>query len=592
MLKKYLQQIVILIITLVFFHSCAKEMAPTGGPKDTTPPLVIREIPPNNSVNFDEKRIKIYFDEFVQLKNIQEELLISPPFAEKPKMVLKGKKLVITFQDTLPTNKTVNFSFYNAIVDINEGNPLYDYQYVFSTGNTIDTSFIDGRLLYAETGKAVEKTHIHLYENFEDSVVSKKLPSYMARTNKDGIFVIKSLGTGPYKLFALDDKNRNDLYDQPTEPIAFVFDSIKPEVEWTTIYDTLQIIDSINVALNDTVFYDSIIENRVQVSKLKPFQMRMFVKDYKKHYIRTKKRLRMGLFSFGFNRPLDTIGFSAELLKPQTDKNTWFEEERVSSDSLLYWVSDSALYKSDSIQLKISYPFNDSLNNIITKTDTIFLAYDLDKLTKEDTTISIKNNLRSNKLDIDTTLQITFSEPVKEVNEDLIYFKIKTDTAFANYPFQWNLVTNKQATVSFNPDLLADYRLILDSLSVTGMYGNVLDSSVTTFSFFEKGDYGNFILLVDTLQPNAIYELIQKKKVVRRIKYATQKSIDFNQLIPGKYNLRVLIDNNNNGVWDTGNYYEKLQPELIIAFPTEIVIKENWDTEQNWDISDEYKLFD
>jgi hypothetical protein len=139
---------------------------------------------------------------------------------------------------------------------------------------------------------------------------------------------------------------------------------------------------------------------------------------------------------------------------------------------------------------------------------------------------------------------------------------------------------------------LADYRLILDSTSVTGIYDNVLDSSVVTFSYYEKGDYGNFILLVDTLQPNAIYELTQKKKTVRRIKYATQKSIEFNQLLPGKYNLRVLIDANRNGVWDTGNYYEKLQPELIIAFPTEIVVKENWDTEQNWDISDDYKLFE
>jgi len=146
-----------LLFVISLLNQCAKEAAPTGGPKDFDPPMVLAEVPANHSINFASKKAKIYFDEFVSLKNLQEELLISPPFKRKPKFIVKGKRLIITFLDTLPKDKTVNLNFYNSIVDVNEANALKNYQYVFSTGPVIDTSFIDGRLLNARTGKPMEK---------------------------------------------------------------------------------------------------------------------------------------------------------------------------------------------------------------------------------------------------------------------------------------------------------------------------------------------------------------------------------------------------------------------------------------------------
>lgn len=582
----------ILFVALFIVNSCAKEASPTGGPKDITPPEVIFETPHNYSTNFKEKRAKIYFNEYIQLKNLQEELLISPPFKEKPKIVLKGKKIIVTFQDSLPRSRTVNMNFCNAIVDLNESNPLPQYQYVFSTGQIIDTSFIDGRVVDAQTGKPIEKALVLLYENFNDSIVSQQLPSYISRTNKQGVFVINHLHSGPYKIFALVDKNRNTLFDQPTEPVAFLNDSIKPLVKWTGLIDTLQVM---NVgAQGDTIYIDSLIEKQVQVSTLKPFQLKMFVYDYKKFYLNSKSRISRSLLSFGFSKSIDTLDYEINILKPKVSSETPFIKHMIAADSVLYYLTDSVLFTADSIILNISYPYTDSLNKVVTRTDSIVLTYNQKQLTKADTLLTFSTNLRTKKLDIDSILQINWSEPLKEIDQTKIYFQVKRDTIFE--PLDFLLDTDKlflNTHISFKQDLLATYRLIFDSAAFVGSTGKILDSTAITFNYFENADYGNLVVTLDTITNDAIYQLVDKKnKVISEIKYPISTKVQFNQLIPGTYSLRVLIDRNRNGKWDTGNYYKKLQPEVTIAMPGEVVIKGNWDTEQNWDISSELKLLD
>lgn len=582
----------LLFVTLFIVNSCAKEASPTGGPKDITPPEVIYETPYNYSTNFQEKRAKIYFNEYIQLKNLQEELLISPPFKEKPKIVLKGKKLIVTFQDSLPRSRTVNMNFYNAIVDLNESNPLPQYQYVFSTGENIDTSFIDGRVVDAQTGKPIEKALVLLYENFNDSIVSQQLPSYISRTNKQGVFVLNHLNTGPYKIFALVDKNRNTLYDQPIEPVAFLCDSIKPLVKWTGLIDTLQVMDV--SAEGDTTYTDSLIEKRVQVSTLKPFQLKMFVYDYEKFYLNSKTRISRSLLSFGFSRSIDTLVHDIKILKPKISSKIPFIKHMVTADSVLYYLTDSVLFKADSIILNILYPFTDSLNKVVNRTDSIVLTYNQKQLTKADTLLTFSTNLRTKKLDIDSTLQINWSEPLKEIDQTKIFLQIKRDSLFE--PIDFVLNTNElflNTHIAFKQDLLASYRLIFDSAAIVGSTGKILDSTVIAFNYFENADYGNLVITLDTITKDVIYQLVDKKnKVVSEIKYPISTKVQFNQLIPGTYGLRVLIDRNRNGKWDTGNYYKNIQPEVTIAMPGDVVIKGNWDTEQNWDISSELKLFD
>ncbi len=577
----------------VILYSCAKEAAPAGGPKDHTPPKVLEERPPNESTNFEEKKIKVYFDEFVKLNNLREELLISPPFEQIPKIIVKGKRLIIHTPDSLPENKTVNFNFYDAVVDVNENNVLKNYQYIFSTGSKIDTSFIDGRITNAQTGLPEKNQMVYLYESFEDSVVSKKIPAYVARTNDDGIFVLNYIGTGPYKIFALEDRNRNSLYDQPTERVAFLTDTIIPKIEWTTIFDTVKVVDSVTYQPLDTVYKDSLVEKKVQVSSLKPFQLRMFVKDYERHYMTTSERLRKGLITLGFNRPLEDFKYNFNIIKPKPANKNWYIEQKIGKDSVLLWITDTLISNSDSIYARVTYPFNDSAGNVIPKTDSIYFNYDLEKLSQKDTVISFKNSLRKQKLDIDSAFVLYFSEPIAEFDTTKIQLQINIDTAYKPYPYSTTLEEkNTKLKIHFKQDLLAKYRLIMDSLAVKSIFGNINDSIGLGFQYFEKEEYGNLIFKLDTVPPNAILQLLTEKgDLFIQKQYPKEKNVNFNQLPPGNYKLKVLIDRNRNGEWDTGNYYEKEFPELVIAFTGKLLVKANWDTEQNWELSKELKLF-
>lgn len=586
----------IFLITAIFLlQHCAKEASPTGGPKDYDPPVVEEEQPPNYKTNFTENKIKIYFNEFVKLKNLRQELLISPPFKEQPKMIIKGKKLVINLPDSLPENRTVNMNFYNAIVDVNEENVLKNYQYIFSTDSMIDTSFIDGRLTDAQTGKPVKDELVFMYQSFDDSVVSQESPDYIARSGEEGIFVVNSLGKGPYKTFALKDKNRNNLYDQPAESVAFLKDSVKPSIEWTTMTDTLQLLDSVSEANNDTIYRDSVITHKVQVSSLKPFQLRMFVKDYKKHYLTTSKRVRKSLIALGFNRSVDNFSYDVALINTDSEQKSWYKMQKMDNDSVLLWITDSTLYKSDSVYAAVTYPYTDSTNQVIQRTDSIYFTYDFENLSQKDTTLHFKRNLRQNKLDIDTTLRITFSEPIKDIDSNLVQMFIKPDTAYVPYDYNLSLSENRrQLSIHHEQDLYSQYKLLLDSAAIQGMYGNVNDSVVLSYQYFEKADYGNFILNPDTLPVDAIFLLYagsNNKPYVQK-RYPKKQQVKFNQLPPGKYHLKVLIDRNRNQKWDTGNYYEGKLPELVIAFPKELVVKANWDTEQTWELSQELKLYE
>lgn len=580
--------------TVVLLYGCAKEAAPTGGPKDFDPPVVVETKPPNYSTNFSENKVKIYFNEFVKLKNLREELLISPPFKEIPKMVMKGKKLVISMPDSLPEERTVNFSFYNAIVDVNEENVLKNYQYVFSTASEIDTSFIDGRLTDAETGQPLKNELIYVYESFEDSVVSKRLPDYLARTNEQGIFVVNNLGEGPYKIFALKDRNRNNLYDQPTEATAFLNDTIVPAIEWTTMQDTIRLIDSIIVAEADTIYRDSVYEQNVQVSQLKPFQLRLFTRDYHKHYLTYSGRPKMGLLALSFNRSIADFEYDIQIVSPSPTRENWYLEEKVTNDSVLLWLNDSALFYADSIYAAVTFPYTDSVGNVIDKTDSVYLNYKFDELKKTDTLIAIGNDLRKNTLDVDSTLTLTFSEPLKQIDSSKIQFFINPDTAFEPYNFQLKPTEDlRRYDILFKQDLYGKYKLILDSAAVVGYFGNVNDSTVIKFRYYEMADYGNLVLNVDTIPKNAIFllfnkegELFAKKQDVERI------PVEFNQLPPGDYNVRMLIDANDNGKWDTGDYYQNQFPELVIAFPSKLIVKANWDTEQTWELSKALQLYE
>ena len=203
-------------------YSCANIVAPEGGIKDIIPPEIVKSDPPNFATSFSGKEIRIQFDEFIQLKDISKNLLISPPFDNPPDCRIKGRSLIIRFEDSLLKNTTYNLFFGDAIADLNEGNPLKGYRFVFSTGAALDSMQISGTVRDALTLESQKEVNILLYDKFEDSIPFKEKPKYVCRSQANGNFIFENLGKGPYKMLALKEKNNNFMFDDKSEEIGFI----------------------------------------------------------------------------------------------------------------------------------------------------------------------------------------------------------------------------------------------------------------------------------------------------------------------------------------------------------------------------------
>ncbi|MCK5170734.1 MAG: Ig-like domain-containing protein, partial [Bacteroidales bacterium] len=245
-----LKVICLLLISAMFFSGCAKIVAPTGGPKDEEHPLIVEIDPPDKTVNFDSKKISITFNEFIQLKDLNNNLIISPPVEEKPDIKVKGKALVIEFAEELKDSTTYNIYFGNSVQDYNEGNPIENFQYVLSTGSYIDSLSIKGQVINSFNLLPEEGVFVMLYKDSEDSVPIKQIPDYISKTNEEGYFRINNIRENQYKLFCLRDLNKNYLFDLPSEEIAYTDSLIQFELVTHIHVDTIYKADSINIALN------------------------------------------------------------------------------------------------------------------------------------------------------------------------------------------------------------------------------------------------------------------------------------------------------------------------------------------------------
>ncbi|MGI8892225.1 MAG: Ig-like domain-containing protein, partial [Bacteroidia bacterium] len=230
MFKNGSQKNIYLILISVLFHiyGCANIVTPTGGEKDLIPPEILQEFPPNKSINFSSKEIRINFDEYILLRDPLQQIITSPPLTPAPEYQIKKRSLIIKLPDTLRPNTTYTMNFGNSIVDNTEGNPLAGYQYVFSTGNFIDSLFISGKVTSAFTNDPVKDVTVMLYDQMDDSLPYKNRPSYFARSNESGTYRISNISANEFKLFTLKDENSNYLFDQPTELIGFETNPVNP----------------------------------------------------------------------------------------------------------------------------------------------------------------------------------------------------------------------------------------------------------------------------------------------------------------------------------------------------------------------------
>ena len=529
MSRKILGFIFVFIIVLVSYQ-CAQRGTPTGGPKDIAPPELIRAEPPNMSINFKEQKIRLYFNELVKLKDIQKQLIISPPLKYTPILSPQGnanKYVEITIKDTLADNTTYTLNFGQGIVDNNEENPLPFFTYVFSTGDYIDSLELTGVIKDAFNKKVDEFVSVMLYKidsSYTDSTLYKKPPNYITNTLDSAvIFKLKNLKEGKYALFALKDNAGNNLFDQKTDKIGFVEDTINLPTDSIYLLNLFKEIPDYGVAVPSMVASNKI--------------------------------------SFGYYGDGSAINIETITKLPDTVKSIITKERE--KDTLNFWFTpyamDSILFAITNDNLKISDTFNVKSRKV---------AFDSLRLS-----LNQQGNIEFDKpinILVNTPLVSFDSTKIKLTDKDtlLVANNLKLDTLENQLNFDFKILPNQSYKIELLPGAITDF------------FDNTNDTLIYNLRTKSVADYGNLSLELNgnNIKYPIIVQLTNEKGDLQREIYANQpQTYAFNNLNPGKYMARVIFDSNKNRKWDTGNFLKKIQPEKISYYPSLIELRANWE---------------
>jgi len=549
-----LKKIILFFAVLLLLFSCARVVAPSGGPVDKKPPLVKKTVPQNNSIHFNADKIEIYFDEFIAIRNFNQEFFISPPLEEKPEKILRGKKLILKFnKNLLHSNTTYTLSFGKSIADYRAGNILKDFQYVFSTGESIDSLQIGGRVLSAKELKAEEGFVALLYKNKEINSIKTQKPDYAALVDASGYFSINHIAEGDYKILALKDINHNFLFDLPEEEIAFLDSTIHIEIK------------------------DTILKQKIQLFTFKEDSNTLYVSDYKR---KDKYTLQ-----WNFNH-LYEKDFNFEI---QNTKQNSYQIERAVNDTFKVYLIDSNLYNRTKIVAYLSYQGEDSLHKTITITDTLkFTKY---KFPQKDTLLPLFVNIKNkNSIDFFKKINIKTPYPISRYNRDSI--KLFIQDLQKKYHLQ-DLVFKKDSllnTLFYLNDTLqtkANYRLQILPKTFQDYLGRYNDTLQIDFQVKDENIYSTIKINLKGLRKNTPYilQLIDGKSEVLRKQYLQKDTIcSFSYLMPQTYQLKLIEDENADNKWTTGDLKLKRQAEKVFYYKEKISTKAHWTNDIIWTI--------
>lgn len=523
---------IILLITLgLVLSNCAKRGKPTGGPLDSIAPILVSANPEHKTINFKAKKIKIYFDEYIKLKDASKQLVVSPPQKYDPIITPMGtasKLITIEILDTLDLNTTYAFNFGNSIVDNNEENELGNFKYVFSTGTYIDSLDLKGEVIDPILKTPVKGIDVMLYEyndSYTDSTIFKEKPRYIANTLDTTLFEITNLREGKYLLIALNDSNGNKIYNPEIDKIGFVEDTI--------------------TIPTDKKFNFPIFKEIPELKVIKP------------------KEVTKGHLIFGYKG--NAKGLNIQLLTPTSNEFksvTNFEKDK---DTINYWYTT---IEADSLNFVVSKDEYTEEFTVKTRTSKV------DSL--------IVNKSTSGVLHLTDTFAIATNIPIVDVNQSLINITEQDSTVV-----DFNLILSESKTklyLDFEKKHNTKYNFTILPETIKDIFGVSNDSLVFQLNTKLPEDYGmlNLELLSDE-KTNFIVELLDSKGLVVRTKKIDKPQIvSFKLLNPGNYSIRVTLDKNRNGKWDTGDFLIKRQPEVVQYFEKEIVIRANWEENERF----------
>ncbi len=588
---------------------CANRgIGPQGGPKDTIPPVVLKETPANGSNHFADKKIEILFNEYLQLDNVQTNLLVSPPQQVPPEVKAQGKKVVITLQDDLIDSTTYTLDFGNSICDYTEKNPLRGYQYAFTTGDRIDSLEVYGQVVNAEDLNPVSGVLVGLHSSLSDTAFSTLPFTRIARTDSLGGFGVRNLRGGRYRLYALQDLSRDYIY-QPGEGLAFADSMVIPEYEVEVVRDTIwrdsllvdnQTLDTIKMGIVDSV---RIVENTyVGPSDL----LLWFFKENKvRHYFKRANRDEQHSIQLVFGAPQDSLPVVRALppsaMNPSANDSVWTDpmqyallQANPTRDTLVYWLTDSVAIGQDSIYIEMTYLKSDSVYNLVPQTDTLSAIYRAPRLTAKarealdkknrERTLDLRSNAK-NKFEVYDTLRIFSPIPIDSIWADSIGLYEKIDTTFKVVPFglqPLDSVPMGYAVVA-RLEKGKSYELRLDSGAVRDVYGVANKEKTFALQLKTAEDYSTLLIKVPDYDPAIRLQLLDEKDQPVRELPALPEGTKFEYLTPKVYYLRLYFDLNGDGKWTTGDWAEKRQPEPVYYFPAKLTLRANWDFEEIFD---------
>ncbi len=535
--RRFLAIFFLLFLSLALYQ-CARRGSPSGGPKDTEPPVLIKAEPENLSTNFTATKIRLYFNEYIKLQDVQKQLIVSPPLKNQPEISPLGgaaKYVEVILKDTLRENTTYTFNFGQSIVDNNENNPSSYLTYVFSTGDYIDSLSLMGVVQDAFNKNTDEFISVMLYEidsTYTDSVISITPPNYITNTqDSTTIFNLQNLKGGKYRLIAVKDEAKNNLYDPVIDKIGFVADTIDLPT------------DSIYLL---TLFREI---PKYSASNPKFETANKIIFGYK------------GSFENLVINPISAIPDTIQTLiakEPEKDTlNYWFTP--FETDSLIFEVINERIQKRDTFTVKTRKLNQDTL--LLTPNHTRVLTfYD---------TLALAGNIPIRKID---------TAKVSLINKDSVAlpFKMKLDSLRNKVVFNFQKEPNQTYFISILPEALTDF------------FNNTNDSLQYRLTTGSYADYGNLRIRIEgAITYPLLLQLTDTNGNIKREIYATEEELfEFNLIPPAQYLLRIIFDANANKLWDTGNFLEKLQPEKVVYFPTEIEVRANWELEQVFTVSE------
>lgn len=575
------------MLLLTVIYSCANIGSPNGGPYDETPPKFVSSTPVSNQINYTGKKIEILFDELIQIEKPSENVIITPPQMELPVIRSAGKKAVIELKDTLKPNTTYTIDFTNSISDNNEKNVFENFSFAFSTGDIIDTLEVSGVLLNAENLEPMPGITIGLHNNLEDSAFVKLPFVRTSRTNDKGQFTIRNITPGTYHIFALNDVNRDYKFDQPGEDIAFLDSVIVPSFELTTRQDTTW-KDSLTIDTIRTVGYTRFFPDNIE--------LRLFKEKFERQYMVKPERPDEKYFTLRFNTKLDTVPVPVPINFTPEDSTWYFVQQTEGGTAVNYWLADSTVWKQDTLQVQVSYPKSDSLNILRPQTDTVQLvlrrrpAEKKKKKKKDEPDPIVFLGMQvdaPSSMDLFDTISVTFNEPVLDINKEMFFLDQKIDTVWNTVDFDFF----PDSTNSLNYFIRRpwkygeEYRIEVDSAAIHSLYGKWNDFFTGEFKIKKEDEYGYLYLNINGVDTTAFVELLSSGDAPVRKAKVKDGGVLFMDLKPDKYYARIVIDTNGNGVWDTGNYIEKRQPEEVYYSPKMYEIMQNWQVEETWNVN-------